>query len=87
MLKRYEFTSKTKYNNTLKLLDFKPKHNPIVLGYIVLKQAEYDLEKKEISKEVKSSKYCVDIFWLDNEDTSFFNDFEVFPSNPRHKII
>ena len=86
MLRKYEFTSKTKYINTLKLLDFIPKHKPIVLGKIVLEKGEYDLEMKEIKAPVFSNKFCVDIYWNENEDTSVFNEFEVFPLNPKHKI-
>ena len=84
ILKKYEFTSKTKYNNTLKLLDFTTKHKPFVFGKMILKTAEY-INGEEVKPFVLSQKYCVDIYWSDNEDSSLFDEFEVFTKNQKHK--
>ncbi len=47
---------------------------------------------KEVTKDVIvreyifSDKFCVDIYWIETEDSSLFDSYEVFPKNPKHAI-
>lgn len=59
--------------------------HPVVLGNIVLEQAEYDEEGNVIKEAVLSEKYSIDILW-ESEIEPRFNNYEVTPEISSHKF-
>lgn len=85
MLKKYEFTDLQEFQSLLG--DTKLTHKPIVLGHKVIEDGEYDEDGNEVVAPVLSDMLMIDIYWEDSEDSSIFDDYEIFPNNPIHKIF
>lgn len=85
MLKKYEFTDLVEFQN---LIDGKELFNtPIILGYEVIEEGEYDDDGVEITSPTYSDKLMIDIYWESNEDSTFLDSHEILPNNPIHKIF
>tara|TARA_R110002072_G_C7651026_1_gene508707 strand:- start:175 stop:444 length:270 start_codon:yes stop_codon:yes gene_type:complete len=84
VLKKYEFTNELEFLELTSEVTFSNK--PIILGFVELEKPNYNLIGIRTSPPILSTKYCIDIYWNDDEDSSVLNSYEVFPKKPKHKI-
>ena len=85
MLKKYEFTDIEEFQGILG--ETKLTHKPIILGHKMIEEGVYDEDGNEVVAPIFSDKLMIDIYWEDSEDSSFLDEFEIFPNNPVHKIF
>lgn len=85
MLKKYEFIDIEEFQGLIG--ETKLTHKPIILGHKMIEEGTYDEEGNEVVAPVLSDKLMIDIYWEDNEDSSVFDAYEIFPNNPIHKIF
>ncbi|PCH95886.1 MAG: hypothetical protein COB83_07210 [Gammaproteobacteria bacterium] len=80
--KKYEFQTKKLLNDKLKKLN--SSNEPIKLNKLTIEQGVYDGEKV-VKEPVFSKGYCVDVVWS-TEVSKDWNEYEINPKNPKHKI-
>jgi len=73
--RKYEFGSKSAATTKINLLgldeDDAPGHSVVRLGHIVTTPATYDADGNELTADVLSSNYHVDVLWNGEPDASW----------------
>ena len=65
---KYEFVDEAQANTKIKGLPENHAHAIVKLGHITLEQGQEDAEENEITPNVLSDKYHIDVMWKGLED-------------------
>lgn len=93
-LYKYEFISKQAFTTQINKLKTEVDDGTDEASYFVYNGVKaliplgfIQIGTDEQGEPVLSEKYCVDILWENDEQAENFASYEVFPNDPKHKIL